>query len=1113
MTDITRKRIYQTASVVSVVVFILSTFVVATYAWNNYLQHKTNETEGLPVTALVVLEKLEKTLAGTETGNVVAGSEFLLYRVEEGVDVQIGGIYVTDNNGQIRLQGVGKGSYYFIETDPGTNHTYDIDDGGSEITRYDFEITGFELEWKITVTAYNRRLEGPLHIEKVVANSDGSALTAEQRDLSFEFRVTFSDGGTYFYTIDGGLPQVLVSGSVLYLKHGETAYFGAIARGVTYLVEETKHPDYSVRSNNHQGTIAGTVSHVLFTNTLDEHPGKLTVAKTVTGMGADLSREFGFTATIDGVEYTFTLRHGQSKTFENLPAGTAYSIIEGDYTTEGYIAIPASYQGRTIDNELVLPFVNVYDDESGEDGSLEIGKVVVNADGSALTSAQQNQEFEFTVTIGNTSQIVHLKGGESVTFADIATGTAYKVEEAAVGGYRAGITVAEGIIVSNHNAEVTFVNEAVDHPGRLIVTKKVIGTGADTDKQFVFSVIIAGQVHTFTLRDGQSKVFDNLPMGTPYRVVENDYADEGYVSAPQSYEGRIIEGSLTLPFINVRDDGTEDLGSLEITKQVINADGTELTQAQVDREFTFIVTIDGASETIVLRHGQSKLYTNLAKGSTYRVEELPSPGYIAAITVAEGIITSNHTSEITFINQRPRPLDPRVRELLVYKILEGRYPQSDEGKPFTFRMTINGTSTTFTLVAGQDIEPFLVFAGDVWSLEEIEIDVNYRLVRIANGSGVVGADDTLIIVEAVNEYIGDFPLDIEGEKFWVRGTHSPTLPQSVTLRLKRGEVTVHEITVMPDADGRWTYAFPTVAQYDGDGNEIIYTIEEVAIRNWSASYSGHNVTNTYVPPVVLEGIEVKKAILGANAPLTTFEFLLTSLEGAPMPEGLAGMSKSIHITGAGTADFGSVIYHEPGTYTYEITEMLGSGIGWSYDSSRYVLKIVVEQQDGALVVTSKTLTKAGITNPAILFTNHYEGDDVGEFIDIVGTKRWVHGSNVAANHPKEIVVIVRANGSIVATRLVSDANEWKYSFTLPRFDVSGKEMIYTIDEQAVEGYEKTTEGYSLVNTYKAPDRPKDPGDTPKTSDVIGFGSALICLIGSLIILVLLRRDFRSRVYP
>ncbi len=78
--------------------------------------------------------------------------------------------------------------------------------------------------------------------------------------------------------------------------------------------------------------------------------GDLTVSKALDGNGADSTKAFDFTVTLgdtsvsgtygdmsftNGVA-TFSLKGGESKTAEDLPAGITYTVTEADYSTDGY---------------------------------------------------------------------------------------------------------------------------------------------------------------------------------------------------------------------------------------------------------------------------------------------------------------------------------------------------------------------------------------------------------------------------------------------------------------------------------------------------------------------------------------------------------------------------------------------------------------------------------------------------------------------------------------------------------------------------------------------------------------------------------------------------------
>ena len=61
------------------------------------------------------------------------------------------------------------------------------------------------------------------------------------------------------------------------------------------------------------------------------------------------------------------------------------------------------------------------------------------------------------------------------------------------------------------------------------------------------------------------------------------------------------------------------------------------------------------------------------------------------------------------------------------------------------------------------------------------------------------------------------------------------------------------------------------------------------------------------------------------------------------------------------------------------------------------------------------------------------------------------------------------NGSIRLEKVdsveVTAEDEWKYSFTnLPKYS-AGNEIVYTVSEESVTGYETTINGYDITNTH------------------------------------------------
>ena len=59
--------------------------------------------------------------------------------------------------------------------------------------------------------------------------------------------------------------------------------------------------------------------------------------KQVTGEGADPTRKFDMTVTIDGVPHRIALAGGEVAVFADLPAGAYYEVKEDDLYGTGYI--------------------------------------------------------------------------------------------------------------------------------------------------------------------------------------------------------------------------------------------------------------------------------------------------------------------------------------------------------------------------------------------------------------------------------------------------------------------------------------------------------------------------------------------------------------------------------------------------------------------------------------------------------------------------------------------------------------------------------------------------------------------------------------------------------
>ena len=107
--------------------------------------------------------------------------------------------------------------------------------------------------------------------------------------------------------------------------------------------------------------------------------GDLTVTKTVDGTAGDTSKAFNFTVTLkdtgingtfgemtftDGAA-TFALKHGESKTAKDLPAGITYTVTEAEADQDGYTTTAANASGSIIkDDTAAVTFTNTRNSSS-----------------------------------------------------------------------------------------------------------------------------------------------------------------------------------------------------------------------------------------------------------------------------------------------------------------------------------------------------------------------------------------------------------------------------------------------------------------------------------------------------------------------------------------------------------------------------------------------------------------------------------------------------------------------------------------------------------------------------------------------------------------------------
>lgn len=285
----------------------------------------------------------------------------------------------------------------------------------------------------------------------------------------------------------------------LYDKNGEVistqttdskgeAVFGGFTRAAEYTLKETKAPEgyvaseqtwtVTVKLKDGDPTIQisqdGSFWNKVYNWVVSTDPegvdgvltvtnklktGSLTVTKTVENnkkLGPE-AEEYSFSLTIDGQTQSFTLKDGESKTFNDLPYGTKYTLLEevGDDASWNVIS-PADgiVEGTISQEKTTVDFVNRY--EYADTAEVVIFSAVKQSskDGKALAGAEftvySDKECKTSVATATTD------ANGKLAFGFKSAGSFYLKETKAPSGYVLSDKVVE-LTVSNKGYAVDRV--------------------------------------------------------------------------------------------------------------------------------------------------------------------------------------------------------------------------------------------------------------------------------------------------------------------------------------------------------------------------------------------------------------------------------------------------------------------------------------------------------------------------------------------------------------------------------------------------------------------------------------------------------------------------------
>ena len=873
-----KKRSFLTWSLLAIctMLFLFSVIMAGTYAWQSKQKACSNvygsADPKIPV-ELVVLEKLQD---GTETQNPIPDTVFYLYQ-EDGT--QIGTRYVTDEDGKVNLS-LPAGKYYFEEVSPSIGYTYDTDTNGAAIKKYYFEVTADSVP--VTVTAYNKRMTGGLMIRKTVENADGSPLTDAQRSTAFTFTVTFSDNAAYPYRIDYGEEQLLASGGSLELCTGQTAIFENLPVGLLYDIIEDPVGGYTLESTGHRANITENNSAVAnFVNTYGLEPmGSLRVSKEVQGADADPDKEFTFVAVIGGMTEVFTLKHGETKEFTDIPLGTEYTVAEQEAASDGYTASVQSYTGQIAGaEEICLPFVNIYNPVPPADqtGRLVITKTVSGGDMNTVSGGDMAPDKVFTfeaVTVSGGDILGRyeftLKDGETYSIEDIPHGADYTVRETDAAGYIPVTEVITGQIIGNETSVASFINTVPEEPEPPVkLTLRIILGGelvqSDSERQFQMTLTVNGETRTIMLKANEILEFE-VPYGAEYSISEVNYFLDGFSQTVINGSGMAMEELTEIVIINtyvgkprleIRGEKTWDLNGCDGEVTLPESITVFLKNGDTLVEET-IVTPDADNRwryTFVVPK-----YNDDDSEAVYTVEEAPVKNF-----------RPTYDDQYNILNTYIKPIE--VEMPVITKVVQGEHapltqfdfvfngqhgtPMPENAVAFRKEIVIDGAGNAEIGKITFDKAGTYVYTvheknggQENWTYDTAV----YTISVVVTETGYVLSSETTVTKQNIvttdmvftNTYdaTDNNTVWISGKKTWDhKGNPQAKHPAAIIVYVYADGVLIAQRQVTGTENWKYSFELP---RYDNDHDEIVYTVGEADIEDYEVQIDGYNLKNTYI---------------------------------------------------------------------------------------------------------------------------------------------------------------------------------------------------------------------------------------------------------------------------
>ena len=691
--------------------------------------------------------------------------------------------------------------------------------------------------------------------------------------------------------------------------------------------------------------------------------------------------------TIAPDKKTFTLNLGEVN-------GTQYRLVYKTTYTPGTKLI--NNVRITANNYDATTHGSHQSEDSGGTGTgnmaNKIKLIKVDADDNSIVL--KNAVFEVTKPDGSKFELTTGADG-TITSSPLVSGT-YKIKEkTAPAGYQLNTDEYTLVVSPTSNA----IQTVKDEPIRTSVkaTKQWVGPiGSAVTVHLYADDVDTGKTVTLNAANNWEDTFTNLRKYKPGTTTEIKYTVKE--DAIANYNG-VVSGDMATGF-TITNTNTEKT-TVKVTKTWV---GTPAASATVK------LLADGAEkETVTLTAADNWTHTfsNLPKYDAndgheivYTIDEVDIANYVKAITgsAATGFVVTNTITGKLDIPVTKTWLGTPAASVDVKLLADGA-----EKETVTLTATDNWTHTFTNL--------------DKYAADGHEIVYTVDETPVAGYTkDISGTAATGFTIKNTNTETINIPVT----KTWVG-----TAGTSATIKLLADGAEKETVTLT--AADNWTHTFSNLPKFDTtDGHEIVYTVDEVDVPNYTKGISGtaatgFTVTNTITGKV---SVPVTKVWVGPQA---------SSAKVTLFADGVEKDSVTLNAANGWAHTFTNLDKYNNGTeIVYTVTEEPIA----NYDS----------------VVTGDAATGFKVTNTNTEKTS----------VDV--TKTWV-GTPAAS-----VTIKLFADGIEKETVTLTAADNWTHTFSnLPKYAADGHEIVYTVDENPVTDYIKAisgdaANGFTITNT-------------------------------------------------